>query len=222
MRQTSARSAKIPTGRRLQPQARREQIVAAAVELITQQGLAFSTRELARRLTISHPLLFRYFQSKEDILDAVYEGVFLGRYTAELRSMIKEESTDPVKKWSRFYAMYFPKIYDETWIRVFAASAFSNEAISRRYLRNVVEPLVEQLAIDTERHVLGAPSEQPSVRDLSRDLAWMLHSSFFYTGVRRWIFQLPVPKDVGAFVSARVESHFTGAKAALGRRSAPS
>ena len=187
--------------------------------MITEQGLAFSTRELARRLTISHPLLFRYFQTKDDILDAVYEDVFMGRYTAEMRSMIKE-SADPVKKWSRFYAMYFPKIYDETWIRVFAASAFSNQAISRRYLRNVVEPLVEQLAIDTERHVLAVPSEQPSVRNVSRDLAWMLHSSFFYTGVRRWIFQLSVPKDVGAFVSARVESHFHGAKATLVRRSA--
>jgi len=38
-------------------------LMAAAIDLITEQGLAFSTCVLARRLSSSHPLLFRYLRA---------------------------------------------------------------------------------------------------------------------------------------------------------------
>jgi AcrR family transcriptional regulator len=203
------------TRRRLQPEVRRDQILVAAIELITAQGLDFSTRDLARRLSISHPLLFRYFDSKEAILEAVYDEVFIGRYTNELQTILNENATDQIEKWTRFYVAYFPRIYDETWIRIFVASAFNNQMISQRYLRNVVEPLIESLAKDTERHVLGRTSSDRKLRKLSRELAWALHSSMFYTGVRRWIFLLSVPEEVASYVPDKVRAHFTGARSVL-------
>ena len=50
----------------------REQIVAAAIELIDADGLAeFSTRKLATALGVRGPSLYNYFATKEQILDAV-------------------------------------------------------------------------------------------------------------------------------------------------------
>lgn len=143
--------------RRLSPEARDQQIVLAAIELITEQGLNFNTRELALRISVSHPLLFHYFTSKDDILDEVYQEVFAGRYSEELRSILNESASDQIEQWTRFYTLYFPRIQKETWIRIFIASAFSGGGLSRRHLRNIVTPLVDRLAADTEIHVFGLP-----------------------------------------------------------------
>ncbi len=50
---------------------RREQIVTATIGIIAERGLhAWKTAELARRVGISEPTLFRHFKSKQDILAA--------------------------------------------------------------------------------------------------------------------------------------------------------
>ena len=54
----------------------REQIVAAAMELIDADGLAeFTTRKLAAALGVRGPSLYNYFATKDEILDAVANQV---------------------------------------------------------------------------------------------------------------------------------------------------
>jgi AcrR family transcriptional regulator len=54
----------------------REQIVAAAMELIDADGLAeFTTRKLAAVLGVRGPSLYNYFATKDEILDAVANQV---------------------------------------------------------------------------------------------------------------------------------------------------
>lgn len=52
-------------------QERRQQIVDATIAIIAEQGLAaWKTAELARRVGVSEPTLFRHFSNKEEILTA--------------------------------------------------------------------------------------------------------------------------------------------------------
>jgi AcrR family transcriptional regulator len=81
------RDAKTKTRVRLDPVARREQIVAAAVSIITENGLTFNTRDLAERIGLSHPLLFKYFASKEELIEAAVQRVFEGRFVGAIRDM---------------------------------------------------------------------------------------------------------------------------------------
>jgi hypothetical protein len=50
------------------------------------------------------------------------------------------------------------------------------------------------------------------------ELVWGLHASLFYLGARRWIFGLPVPEDVDALVTAKVEAFLAGAPATIAAR----
>lgn len=216
-RATQRTEAKATQGRRrLDPDARRDQILHAAIALLTKRGLSFNTRELAAGLGISHPLLFRYFQSKEDIVDAVFETVYLNRFSPQMRQAIEERTPDVVRKWTEFYRVYAPKIFDETWVRIYISSALQQETISRRYFKLVVIPLITRMAEDTELYCLGAvqPPSSP-VRAKSLELAWMTHSSLFYSGLRRWVYDLEVPDDIVGIMAMRVKSHFAGAKAVL-------
>jgi hypothetical protein len=63
---------------------------------------------------------------------------------------------------------------------------------------------------------LGRHAEMHSrARTISMELAWMTHSSLFYSGLRKWVYGLDVPDDIEAMMAARVRMHFAGAAAAL-------
>ncbi|GAA3015384.1 TetR/AcrR family transcriptional regulator [Kitasatospora albolonga] len=54
----------------------RERIVAAALALVDAEGLsALSTRRLATELSVSGPSLYNHFATKDELLDAVVDGV---------------------------------------------------------------------------------------------------------------------------------------------------
>ncbi len=62
------------TARQQQAQARREQIIEAAVQLFARQGFdATSTKQIARAVGITEGLIFHYFPTKADLLNATLE-----------------------------------------------------------------------------------------------------------------------------------------------------
>jgi AcrR family transcriptional regulator len=60
---------------------RRKEILAGARAAFMQFGFAKTSMEdIAKRANISRPLVYRKFKNKEEILQAVYEDLFEGRY----------------------------------------------------------------------------------------------------------------------------------------------
>src|SRR3546814_9794905 len=65
---------------RLQRAERERLIVEDAVQFFAEVGFGGDTRELAKRLNITHPLLFRYFAIKNALIERVYQEVFIRRW----------------------------------------------------------------------------------------------------------------------------------------------
>src|SRR5450756_38972 len=63
--------------KRLSPDDRRKEFVAKATEFFSEEGFGGGTRDLARRLGVTQPLLYRYFPSKDDLIKEVYRAVYL-------------------------------------------------------------------------------------------------------------------------------------------------
>src|SRR5258708_13559875 len=63
--------------KRLSPHDRRKEFVAKATEFFSEEGFGGGTRDLARRLGVTQPLLYRYFPSKDDLIKEVYRTVYL-------------------------------------------------------------------------------------------------------------------------------------------------
>ncbi|MEP5759008.1 MAG: helix-turn-helix domain-containing protein, partial [Litoreibacter sp.] len=59
---------------------RARDIVAAAAEHFSEVGFGGSTREIAKRVGVTQPLLYRYFPTKGDLIEAVYRTVYLERW----------------------------------------------------------------------------------------------------------------------------------------------
>ena len=62
--------------RRLSPTVREQQIVDEAIQFFAEVGFGGRTRELAKRIGITQPLLYRYFPTKEELIDRVFDEVF--------------------------------------------------------------------------------------------------------------------------------------------------
>ncbi len=88
---------------RMLPEQRERAIVREAVALFAEQGFGAQTRELAARLGITQPLLYRYFPSKEALIERVYEEVFLRRWDPSWEDLLDDEEIPLEQRLTTFY-----------------------------------------------------------------------------------------------------------------------
>jgi AcrR family transcriptional regulator len=69
-----------PKRRRMSCEARERQIVSTAAQFFAECGCAASTRDLADKRGVTQALLYRYFTSKDDLLDAVFTHIYIERW----------------------------------------------------------------------------------------------------------------------------------------------
>jgi AcrR family transcriptional regulator len=207
MGRTAAVTAGAPSGpkhraaRRLGPQQRRAQILHAAVAYFAEVGFAGPTRDLARRAGVTQALLYRYFASKAELTEAVFEHVYLGRLDPAWLAQIRDRAVPLESRLTRFYRQYTAAIFTYEWMRIFMWAGLAGDALNRRYLGHVGDrllvPLAEEIAADR--------GLRPTAEDL-----WNLHGGIVYIGIRRFIYRLPTPDDPGPAIDAAVARFLAG------------
>jgi hypothetical protein len=55
----------------------------------------------------------------------------------------------------------------------------------------------------------------PEPTEIDLELFWGFHSSFFYMGVRRWIYRMDIPQDLPRVIRAHVHNFLFGFPATL-------
>ncbi|MGU7772612.1 TetR/AcrR family transcriptional regulator [Burkholderia sp. MR1-5-21] len=203
----------VPPGRRLTPEARERQIVEKAVEHFATHGFSGSTRELARQIGVTQPLLYRYFPSKEALIDRVYDEVYT--WNPEWEKLIADRSIPLQERLVTFYRSYAQTILRREWIRTFIFAGLSREGFNTRYLSRLRErvflPVLREL-----RHAYDIVTPASAAqRDAEIELIWSLHASIFYLGVRKWVYGLPVPDDLDTEIERQIDAFLHGTPAAL-------
>ncbi len=179
-----------PKRRRLSYDDRRAEFVEKAIEFFAEEGFDSSTRELARRLGVTQPLLYRYFPSKEDLIAEVYETVYVQRWHPDWDAMISDRSTPLRERLIKFYAAYTDVVFQRDWMRIFLFAGLKSGAINRRYIdrvrRRILEPIVREWRIEQGL-------DPGDLTDGETELAWSVHGGIYYFGVRTEIYgQKPV------------------------------
>ena len=208
-------SAEQPVRRRLPPAERERQIVDGAIRYFAEVGFDGQTRELARRLGITQPLLFRYFPTKDDLIDRVYDEVYLRRWKDEWTTGLKDRSLPLEARLVRYYEDYAATIFNYEWIRIFMFSGLKGEPINTRYLE-VVRERILAVVCGEFRHDFGLPhpSDVPVGAD-EMDIVWSLHGAIFYLGVRKWAYQQSIPDDLSAYIGRNVRTLLGGVEPVL-------
>lgn len=202
-----------PRRTRLDPGRREEEIVDGASVYFSEVGFNGSMRDLAARLGISHALLFRYFPTKEALVDRVYDRTYASRWDPAWDALLRDHDLDLAERLARFYAGYLEVIDRPVWVRTFIFGGLAGVDISQRYLqlikRKVIVPVAKELA------QLAGAREASAHSDEALELSWGLHGEVFYLAIRRWIYGVKVTTDHDAFAALTVRKFLEGAPAAL-------
>lgn len=202
-----------PSRRRLDPEAREEEIVAGAVAYFSEVGFDGSLRDLAARLGISHSLLFRYFPTKDALVDRVYDHIFVQRWNPHWDALFSDERASFAARLTRFYTEYLEVVDRPEWTRIFVYGGLAGVNINQRYLSLVRRKVITPIALELEWHTSGAKAEEPS--DEAVELSWALHGEIFYLAIRRWVYGMKVTTDRARYVTLTVQTFLSGAPAAL-------
>lgn len=199
--------------KRLSPEQREEEIVEGASLYFSEVGFDGSMRDLAMRLGISHALLFRYFPTKEALVDRVYERMFLSRWDASWDTLLDDQGLGFSERLERFYTGYLAAIDRPDWVRTFIYGGLAGVNINQRYLglirRKVIVPIAVELGRMARLRDGGAPSHE------AVELSWGLHGEVFYLPIRRWVYGVKISTGHATFVSLVVRKFVAGAPAAL-------
>lgn len=199
--------------RRLAPEVRERQIVLKAVDHFATHGFSGSTRELARQLGVTQPLLYRYFPSKDALIDRVYEEVY--QWDTSWECLIKDRSVPIQERMVRFYSAYASVILRREWIRIFIFAGLTREGINSKYLSRLRERVFLPVMAEIRSAYDLPASSSTKQRDVDLELIWSLHASIFYLGVRKWIYGLPVSDNVEDHIARQVDAFLNGVPEAL-------
>lgn len=199
------------TRRRLPRQQRERLIVEEAVRFFAEVGFEGQTRALAQRLGVTQPLLYRYFPDKEALIERVYQEVFVGGWDPAWTVCLGDRSRPLHDRIVDFYRNYTRTNFNYERVRLFMFAGLKDQGIANRYLTFVQDNLFVPLCREIRAEAGLDPDGEISPAQL--ECVAGLHGAIGYVGLRRWVYQSPVPEDVDAVVAALVGTFVKGAPA---------
>ena len=196
---------------------RERAIVDEAIRFFAEHGFEGQTRELAKRMGITHSAIYRHFPSKEALIERVYQEVYLSRWSPDWGPMIRDRTLPLEARLTRFYLDYVERVFEYNWVRIFVFSGMKSFGITGRYLdivrREIIEPAAAEL-----RHDLKLPdAKSHPLSERETELFWGLHGRIFYLAIRKFIYETPIPPDLDAIVRDAVQTFMDGAKMTMPR-----
>jgi AcrR family transcriptional regulator len=200
--------------KRLSPEERRQEFVSKATEFFSEEGFGGGTRDLARRLGVTQPLLYRYFPSKDDLIKEVYRTVYLEPLDTGWEKLLADRSRPIRERLREFYNGYTDVIFTRKWLRIYLYSGLKGLDINRWYVGVVRDKILTRI-IKECRHEAGLPMQsKPSASEL--EMAWVFHSGIFYYGVRKYIYESPVLEDKQQMINDALDAYLAGFERVFG------
>jgi AcrR family transcriptional regulator len=194
--------------KRLSPDDRRKEFVAKATEFFSEEGFGGGTRDLARRLGVTQPLLYRYFPSKDDLIKEVYRKVYLEPLDTGWEKLLSDRGRPIRERLKEFYEAYTNVIFSRKWLRIYLYSGLKGLDINRSYVGIVRDKILSRIIREC-RHEVGLPAQnRPTAAEL--EMAWVFHSGIFYYGVRKFIYESPVLESKEQMISDAVDAFLAG------------
>jgi len=200
--------------KRLLPDDRRKEFVAKATEFFSEEGFGGGTRALARRLGVTQPLLYRYFPSKDDLIEEVYRTVYLEPLDPGWERLLSDRSRPIRDRLQEFYSAYTSLIFTRKWLRIYLYSGLKGLDINRWYVGVVRDKILSRIVREC-RHEAGLPAQnKPTAAEI--EMAWVFHSGIFYYGVRKYIYESPVLEDKQRMIVDAVDAFLAGFQRVFG------
>lgn len=189
----------------LPPGEREERIVDEAALFFAEVGLEGRTRDLAARMGVSQALIYRYFPSKDALIERVYQTVFGDRWNPDWNTLLADTSRPLADRLIEFYCAYAAG-FNYVSMRLFMLSGLFNKGLAERYSFRITDlifrPVIAELRMDAKQPDL---TTQAMTRG-ERELAMVLHGGIAFLGIRKFVYQMPLPENLDDVVALHVHT----------------
>ena len=203
--------------KRLPAAERRSLIMKEAGVFFSQHGFAASTRDLADRLGVRQALLYKYFTSKENLIETVFDEAFNDHWTLKWAQSLANRATPLEERLRAFYSGYsdLPEDPDAQRLRLFLRGALDGYPLPARIApllaKGFVNPLVSEL-----RSLEGLPDlATKGLMKGERELVMMLHGSVIFYHIRSHVYKAPGIAEREPVTSLFIDLWLRGARASL-------
>jgi AcrR family transcriptional regulator len=196
------------SNRRLKPAVREQLILEEAGRFFAEHGFEGGTSALAQRLGISQPLLYRYFPTKDALIERVHKASFIDRQDDALYAILDDPAVPPFDRIVGFYRRYI-KMHDYQAIRLFLFSSLAGLTLNRTFFEEFQRVILTRI-VYALREAFGTGGRTP-ITDLELELAWSLHASIYYIALHRHVHGVP-GADAADLVEFKVRLFFEGAR----------
>jgi AcrR family transcriptional regulator len=205
----------------MDPAAREQMIVDEATRYFAEHGLTGGTSELARRIGITQPLLYRYFSTKDALIERVFEGLFPQVKSAEWEALIGDRSIPLRDRLKTFYREFTETVFTYEHVRLHLFSGLSKLEYNTRYYDLVTEKFFLRIAhaLREETAVSNGATFPNEVGEEELELVQTLHSSIYHISFRRWVHTPGLEGDINHIIEYKVDSFLDGAMTTLNRLS---
>ena len=195
-----------PRSQRLAPDQRKRQILQAAVAYFAEVGFDGGTRELARRLHVTQPLIYRYFPSKEDLIQAVYQEVYLTRWQPNWELALGD-ATQPIRdRLITFYMQFTSAVFTPEWIRIYLFAGLRGLEMNQWWITFIEHHVLRKMAEALRQavHLPGIDEQPVGAREI--ELYWLFHGGIFYYGQRREVYGHESEVALESFIETSVDA----------------
>jgi len=207
------KAATAATRKRLSPEDRRQEFIRKATDLFSEEGFNGGTRELARRLGVTQPLLYRYFPSKEELIKEVYRKVFLEPLDSGWEKPLMDRSRPIRERLQQFYEAYTDVIFSRRWMRIYLFSGLKGLDINRWYIGVVRDKILGRIINECRIEKGLPPRTKPNIKEL--EMAWVFHGGGFYYGVRKYIYDMAIPMSKEEMIRNAIDAYLAAFDRAL-------
>ncbi|WP_270933594.1 TetR/AcrR family transcriptional regulator [Falsiroseomonas oryzae] len=206
---------------RLKREDRERQILDGAIRFFSEHGFGGQTRELARQLGVTQPLLYLYFPSKQALIERVYQELFLTRWRPEWEVLVADRSLPLRVRMTRFYAEFQETIFSREWVRMFVYAGLDGVDYNRRTLERLEARIFRRVCVEL-RLAAGYPEVAPeTVSPAELEYVWQLHGRLFYWNLRRHVYGLPDRAAAEEVIEMMMDDLLAGSALVLARLLGP-
>jgi AcrR family transcriptional regulator len=190
--------------------ARRHAILERAAQLFAERGFAASTRDLAKALGVTQALLYRYFPSKQALIDATVDAAFAVRPNDDAREILAERNIALTVRLTRFYESYLAA-GSETRARLWMQCALAGHNLALRTGVRLSETVLAPIAAEL-RHFAGLPdfAAVPFTHQ-ERELVMILHGGMAFLAIRKHIYRMSMTLKLEALIAQQAQVWALGA-----------
>ncbi len=207
-----------PPSRRLKPAERERLILDEAKRYFSERGLNGGTEELAQRLGVTQPLLFRYFPTKIAMIDRIFHEIEASSFDPGWVSLIADESIPLEDRLVGFYSDYFDKVMTKENFRLFLYGGLAWSESSRSYYGDMRRRIYPAIALAIRSSLPPAARAKGKMTDRELEMALTLHAIIYHLGVRKWVFSIPLKGKIKDLIRLKVSIFLNGVGAAAASR----